>query len=45
LINYPSDACVNIELKSPVTQDMAVGIGKAAARAFRREVTLNGVEP
>ena len=41
LINYSGDACVNIELKSPVTQEVALAIGKAAEAAFGSEVTLN----
>ena len=41
VINYTSDSCVNIELKPPVSEEMALAIGKAAEEAFGSEVTLN----
>ena len=39
-----SDSQCSIELKPPVTEEAALGIGRAFERAFPgREVTLNGV--
>ena len=41
LINDAGAACVNVELKAPVSAELTLAIGRAAEAAFGREVTLN----
>ena len=41
-INLMSASCCGIELKSPIDEATALGIGRAAEQAFGREVILNG---